>query len=897
MKKFIGILVCFVVSFAVVSGAFAGGTDSVLVSYLGPEGTYTEEAARFWFQDSGLLMPKGTVNDAITDVLSGAADFAVIPQENTLGGAVVNYVDALIAAEGAYVTGEVVLPISQTLMGVPGAALEDIRTVCSHIQGLTQSAQWRAENLPDAAAEEMASTAAAASYVAERQDKSVAAVAAPGAAPLYGLEVLAENVQITDENKTRFYILSDHLSEDESLPRAVFVVTCEGSRIADVIAAVRDAGLELVSLHDRPEGSSLGRYHYVIEAENSEGVSDEQVSGVCALDGVRFAGRFAMAEKKPAMADTKENSPALLSEYWTKGSAAMESINEYILAVTDEASPDYIPVEDRIAVFDLDGTLMSETYPFCFEYMVFADYALNSGSDTITDEVRAVAQEIVDAAGGAKPDGMSTRQAAAGAIAYKGMTMQELADVVAAFKESEAWGFSGMTRGEAYYKPMVELFEKLQENGFDVYVVTATERNIVREVIKGTLNIPPSHVIGTEYGYTATGQGDVPDTDYTFQPSDRIVFDGTYYGENAKTSKVDAIVREIGQQPVLAFGNSSGDLAMEIYTISGNPYKSAAYMVMADDEAREFGDAESAAKKRGSYEEMGIGIISMRDDFETIYGGNVKKTDGSADAGDTLREIFGRLTAEGSEYNSDKALYTEYYPDMAYEETLDENSFTVTVSGSEYLDGSWTFLRDGDYLTTTIPGDDYGGMIIVRGVADAVGEHFGMDPGLMNGYINGLTMLGIENDSFIMTTDPDDGTVSYQINIAGPWEMKELDRMVPDENVLFSGPLNNEYRSMACLVGKVLLIANGTADDITILTGEYGGLDDTGYRSMINAVSILQPRGWEDFTTNYAQLEDAQTDSYTVTLDPDKSTVADLAAEFINDTDGNISYAVIHFGE
>ena len=221
---------------------------------------------------------------------------------------------------------------------------------------------------------------------------------------------------------------------------------------------------------------------------------------------------------------------------------------------------------------------------------------------------------------------MSTRQAAAAAIAYKGMTMKELAKIVDKFKDSEAWGFSGMTRGEAYYKPMVELFNTLLENDFTVYIVTATERNNVRELIKGMLAIPPSHVIGTEYGYTATGQGDITDADYTFSSSDQIVFDGNYYGENAKTSKVDAIVREIGQQPVLAFGNSSGDLAMEVYTISGNPYKSAAYMVLADDEVREYGDAANAAEKRSSYEDMGIGIISMRDDFDTIYGDGVLKT-------------------------------------------------------------------------------------------------------------------------------------------------------------------------------------------------------------------------------------------------------------------------------
>ena len=153
----------------------AENRDAVRVSYLGPEGTYTEEAARSWFRNGEAFLPKDTVNDAIADVLAGNADFAVIPQENTLGGAVTGYVDALIAAENAFVVGEIVLPINQTLMGVPGATLADIRTVCSHAQGLTQSARWRAEYLPDAAAEEMASTAAAASFVADQQDKSLAA--------------------------------------------------------------------------------------------------------------------------------------------------------------------------------------------------------------------------------------------------------------------------------------------------------------------------------------------------------------------------------------------------------------------------------------------------------------------------------------------------------------------------------------------------------------------------------------------------------------------------------------------------------------------------------------------------------------------------------------------------
>ncbi len=95
-------------------------------------------------------------------------------------------------------------------------------------------------------------------------------------------------------------------------------------------------------------------------------------------------------------------------------------------------------------------------------------------------------------------------------------------------------------------------------------------------------------------------------------------------------SKVDAIVREIGQQPVLAFGNSSGDVAMCEYTVANNLHAALSYIVLADDEAREWGSTESARAKIPDYDELGIGTISMKDDFATIYGDGVEKDLGAA---------------------------------------------------------------------------------------------------------------------------------------------------------------------------------------------------------------------------------------------------------------------------
>lgn len=267
------------------------------VSYLGPAGTYTEEATRFFFRDTGACLPEASVEEAIAALVEGRADYAVIPQENTLGGAVTNYVDALIAEARVYVVGEVILPISQTLMGIPGTTLEDIKTVCSHAQGIKQSEAWRLEHLPDAVTEEMSSTAAAASYVAAQQDMSIAAVAAPAAAELYGLSVLAENVQITDANKTRFYVLGAEPLPASTCTHAVFVADCEANRIDDIIVEIHQAGLELVTLHDRPEGSALGHYYYIIEVENAGGITDAQLQQIGGIDEVRCLGSFDAFEK------------------------------------------------------------------------------------------------------------------------------------------------------------------------------------------------------------------------------------------------------------------------------------------------------------------------------------------------------------------------------------------------------------------------------------------------------------------------------------------------------------------------------------------------------------------------------------------------------------------------
>ena len=312
---------------------------------------------------------------------------------------------------------------------------------------------------------------------------------------------------------------------------------------------------------------------------------------------------------------------------WNSDAPALNTLVDYVENVTDESSADFIPVENRIAVFDMDGTLYGELFPTYLEYYMFAWRALADPKYEADSETKAVAEEIK--AGGPThtyAEDMGIRHANAAAKAYSGMTLNEFADYTTEILLRDVDGFTGMTYGEAFYQPMIEVIEYLQDNEFSVYVVSGTDRYICRTLLEGTVDIPAGNFIGMDVALEASGQGDTDSLDYTFAAGDTLVRTDRLQVKNLKTNKVTAIAREIGKQPVLSFGNSSGDTAMHTYTISNNPYKSAAFMLIADDDKRDYGHPENAAKLREKWEGNGFNVISMKDDFKTIYGENVEKT-------------------------------------------------------------------------------------------------------------------------------------------------------------------------------------------------------------------------------------------------------------------------------
>ena len=104
-------------------------------------------------------------------------------------------------------------------------------------------------------------------------------------------------MQITDANKTRFYVLSSEEPPASGFTNAVFIVSCEANRIDDVIVEIHNAHLEFVTIHDRPAGTKLGAYNYIIEVENKSSITKQQTDKVSGMENVRFAGCFDVIEK------------------------------------------------------------------------------------------------------------------------------------------------------------------------------------------------------------------------------------------------------------------------------------------------------------------------------------------------------------------------------------------------------------------------------------------------------------------------------------------------------------------------------------------------------------------------------------------------------------------------
>ena len=307
-----------------------------------------------------------------------------------------------------------------------------------------------------------------------------------------------------------------------------------------------------------------------------------------------------------------------LGTYWTEDSAAAQSLREYVAKVTDPADKDsFIPVKDRIAVFDMDGTLTCETYYTYYDTMMFIEYCLHDHPEKVTDELKQIAADI-------RPGYLADENLARNfARAYAGMTVEEFSSYVTEFGKKETASFTNMRYIDNFYLPMTELVKYLYENDFTIYVISGTERTTTRAIVANSPirdYVTPNHVIGTDFEVKVRGYEEEPSNmNFKYADGDELVLTGGFIQKNLNANKSIYIEREIGQRPVLAFGNSGSDTSMMNYTIDHrNPYPAQAYMIVADDDVREWGKQnweEKAAENR----EKGYVPVSMKNDFTQIY--------------------------------------------------------------------------------------------------------------------------------------------------------------------------------------------------------------------------------------------------------------------------------------
>ena len=313
--------------------------------------------------------------------------------------------------------------------------------------------------------------------------------------------------------------------------------------------------------------------------------------------------------------------------HWNADAPALNALIEYVRAVTDKASPDFIPPEDRIATFDMDGTLIGELFPTYLEDVMLMHRIFDDPTYTPDEDMLAFGLVIRDhAVDRTFPAGFEYEFSSHLAKAFAGMTLEEYDEYVTKFLATPVDGFEDMTYAKGYYLPMAEVIAYLLKNDFKCYIVSGSDRFTIRTFIKGAFDIPSENCIGSDAKLEAKDQGGAEDYDYQFTEKDTLVRTEQLLVKDVKTSKVQQIAREIGKQPVLSFGNSSGDVSMHNYALYHNRYKSAAFQLIADDDVQDYGHPEKGPELRRQWEDMGFHVISMHDDWKTIYGENVLRT-------------------------------------------------------------------------------------------------------------------------------------------------------------------------------------------------------------------------------------------------------------------------------
>ena len=243
----------------------------VRVVYQGVEGAYSHGATLQYFGDQAEAFHVATWDEAMEAVERGEADYAVVPIENSSAGAVIDNYDLLMKHENVIVA-ETFLPVNHALLGLPGAELTDIRTVCSHPQALMQCSEYLNSH-KEWEQISVKNTAVAARKVVEEQDKTQAAVASETAGKLYGLAVLKEAINHNKNNTTRFIILAKEklYRKDAGKVSICFELPHKSGSLYNMLGNFIYNGVNMMMIESRPIEGRNWEYRFFVDIEGNLG--------------------------------------------------------------------------------------------------------------------------------------------------------------------------------------------------------------------------------------------------------------------------------------------------------------------------------------------------------------------------------------------------------------------------------------------------------------------------------------------------------------------------------------------------------------------------------------------------------------------------------------------------
>ena len=240
----------------------------MVTAFLGPRGTFSEDAAVSFAGPNGNLLPMQSIPAAVSAVERSEATHAVLPIENSIEGAVSVTLDLLIYQTNLPVVAELVIPVRLCLIAVPGATLEDITLVMSHSNPLGQSRRFLEHCLPKATPIASLSTATAVQDVIETGDPTRAAIGTLSAAKLFGGQILAHDIQDIQTNVTRFVVLgtepAPNTGDDKTSIAFLLKANVPGA-LFRVLRPLADGNIQMTKLESRPSREEILEYVFLCD--------------------------------------------------------------------------------------------------------------------------------------------------------------------------------------------------------------------------------------------------------------------------------------------------------------------------------------------------------------------------------------------------------------------------------------------------------------------------------------------------------------------------------------------------------------------------------------------------------------------------------------------------------